>query len=230
MKKAFLFSLGFVMTLSLFIVSCNNGDEDGYTPPASPYVAVDLGLPSGLKWASCNVGATVPEGYGGYFAWGETEEKAIYDWEYYKYSGDTPSSMKKYCLSTSYGTPDGKDVLDMEDDVAYVKWGGNWRMPTHEEQAELVENCDWEWTTLNDVYGYVVKSRVNDNSIFLPATGYRSDVECYMVGRSTFYWSRDLRGGIDRQAYVLYIYSGYPSTENVYGNRATGYPVRPVCK
>ena len=90
MKKVFLFSFGFVMTLSLFIVSCNTGDEDGYTPPASPYVAVDLGLPSGLKWASCNVGATVPEEYGGYFAWGETEEKSVYDWEYYKYSGDTP--------------------------------------------------------------------------------------------------------------------------------------------
>lgn len=231
MRKVFLFSFGFVMTLSLFLVSCSNENEDNYNPPApSPYVAVDLGLPSGLKWASCNIGATVPEEYGSYFAWGESEEKAIYDWENYKYSGDTPSSMFKYCLSSSYGTPDGRDVLEAEDDAARVIWGGDWRMPTHEEQAELVENCDWEWTTLNDVYGYIVKSRVNDNSIFLPAAGYRSDDESYMEGREGSYWSCNLRGEIDRNALVLYFYSGYPSANNNTGDRCNGRPVRPVCK
>ena len=97
-------------------------------------------------------------------------------------------------------------------------------------QAELVENCDWEWTTLNDVHGYIVKSRVNDNSIFLPAAGYRSDEGSYMEGREGSYWSCNLRGEIDRNALVLYFYSGYPSANNNTGDRCNGRPVRPVCK
>lgn len=234
MKKLFLFSFGVVTALSLFFVSCDNGDNDNYTgdddnSTPTTYEAVDLGLPSGLKWASCNIGATAPEEYGSYFAWGETEEKTIYEWENYKYSGDTPSSMFKYCTSDSYGICDGKDVLDPEDDVARAEWGGDWRMPTNKEQLELVDNCDWEWTARNGVNGFVVKSRVNNNSIFIPAAGYYSGDELYMLGKAGTYLSCDLRAGIDRAAFVLYFYSGGPSAYTS-RDRCDGNPVRPVCK
>ena len=95
---------------------------------------VDLGLPSGLKWATCNVGASSPEVYGGYYAWGETEEKSSYSWSTYKWCNGSYDTMTKYCTSSSYGTVDNKTTLDPQDDVAHVKWGGRWRMPTLEEQ------------------------------------------------------------------------------------------------
>lgn len=91
---------------------------------STPGEAIDLGLPSGLKWASCNVGASSPEEYGGYFAWGEIEEKSDYSWDTYKWCKGSSESMTKYCTNSNYGTVDNKTILDPEDDVAHVKWGG----------------------------------------------------------------------------------------------------------
>ena len=131
---------------------------------------VDLGLPSGLKWATCNVGATAPEEYGDYFAWGETETKATYDLSNYKWCNGTYESMTKYCTNSEYGIVDNKTTLELSDDAARVNWGGSWRMPTKAEQDELrnTDNCTWEWTTQNGVNGYKVTSKKNGNSIFLP--------------------------------------------------------------
>ena len=99
------------------------------TPPAeTQYEAVDLGL--SVKWASCNVGATTPEDCGDYYAWGEIEEKENYDWSTYKWCNGSYDTQTKYCTNSSYGTVDNKTTLDLEDDVAHVKWGGSWRMPT----------------------------------------------------------------------------------------------------
>ena len=121
--------------------------------------AVDLGLPSGTKWAACNVGATKPEEYGGYYAWGETEEKEFYDKSTYKFYQDD-----EYVNI-------GEDISGTEYDVAHVKWGGNWYMPTWEEFRELINNCKIEWTTFNGVNGEKFTSKINGNSIFLPAAG-----------------------------------------------------------
>ncbi len=190
---------------------------------------VDLGLPSGLKWATCNVGATTPEGYGDYFAWGETEPKATYDWSTYKYCNGTDDSMTKYCTDSEYGIVDYKTTLELSDDAAHVNWGGSWRMPTKAEQDELMDtdNCTWEWTTQNEVNGYKVTSKINGNSIFLPAAGYyRSSSDLYYVGSDGFYWSCSLSTDGNFYANVLNFYSG-----NVYlnvGYRCSGRSVRAV--
>ena len=191
------------------------------------YDAVDLGLPSGIKWAAYNVGATKPEEYGGYYAWGETEEKENYDWSTYKWCNGSSSTMTKYCTNSKYGTVDNKTVLDLEDDVAHVKWGGDWRMPTKAEQDELRNNCTWTWTTQNGVNGYMVTSKTNGNSIFLPAAGYRDGTDLNYSGSRGYYWSTSLNKGNINSAYRLYFYSGYYNWYN--SSRCGGLTVRPVC-
>ena len=192
------------------------------------YEAVDLGLPSGIKWATFNVGASKPEEYGGYYAWGETEEKENYDWSTYKWCNGSETSMTKYCTNSSYGIVDNNTVLDPEDDVAHVKWGGTWRMPTKAEQDELRNNCTWTWTTQNGVNGYKVTSKTNGNSIFLPAAGYRDGTYLYSSGSDGYYWSSSLSGGSSGGAYYLYFYIG--GCDWYDGNfRYRGFSVRPVC-
>ena len=188
-------------------------------------VAVDLGLPSGIKWATFNVGATKPEEYGGYYAWGETEEKENYDWSTYKWCNGSDDTMTKYCIDSSFGTVDNKTVLDLEDDVAHVKWGGDWRMPTKAEQDELRDNCTWTWTTQNGVNGYKVTSKTNGNSIFFPDAGDRYGTH---RGSGGNYWSGSLDGSSSHNAYLLFFYSGYYDWK--YRNRCHGRSVRPVCK
>lgn len=150
---------------------------------------VDLGLPSGIKWATCNIGATSPEEYGDYFAWGETTPTTDDSWSSYKYCNGSINTLTKYCTSSSYGTVDNKTILEPEDDAAHVNWGGDWRMPTKEEQDELRNNCTWTWTTMNGVNGYRVTG-TNGNSIFFPArdvTWLHPD-----VGFLGIYWSSSL--------------------------------------
>ena len=187
---------------------------------------VDLGL--SVKWAGWNVDATVPEGYGGYYAWGETEKKDYYFWSDYKWcEGGGEHSMKKYCTDNFYGTKDEKNSLEPEDDVAHVKWGGNWRMPTGAEQWELREKCKWEWTTLNGVKGYKVTGP-NGNSIFLPAAGYKNGSDVYSAGSEGYYWSKTLSAKSDK-ARCWRFYSSYVG-DNIYENRNHGLSVRPVCE
>ena len=208
------------------IVAYNYG-ETPVTPPAeTQYEAVDLGLPSGLKWASCNVGATKPEEYGGYYAWGETEEKENYDWSTYKWYNGSYETITKYCPYSYYGRVDNKTTLDPEDDVAHVKWGGTWRMPTEAEQYELRNNCTWTWTTQNGVYGYEVTGP-NGNSIFLPAVGCRFGTELCYSGSAAFYWSSSLSESGNEFADDLFFDSGYHYRGNDY--RYYGCSVRPVC-
>ncbi len=190
---------------------------------------VDLGLPSGTKWATCNVGATAPEGYGGYYAWGETTTKDTYSWGTYKWcSKGTYDSQTKYCTNSAYGTVDSKRVLDPEDDAAHVNWGGAWRMPTDAEWTELRENCTWTWTTLNGINGYEVKSKKegNDNSIFLSAASTYGESSITSVGTSGNYWSNALYTNAPSQAYYVYFDSQGVSRKNSY--RLNGRSVRPV--
>ena len=206
------------------------------------YEYVDLGL--SVKWATCNVGASSPEDYGDYFAWGETmgylEGKTYFYWDTYKWMEDGYSDWRhvnKYqyadgetsAIWYKNGTfvGDNKIVLDPEDDVVHVKWGGEWRMPTDAEFTELRENCTWTWTTQNGVYGCKVTSKTNGNSIFLPAAGYRLDSYFYFAGSYGLYWSSSLYTSYSNDAYGLYFLSG--SGNRSHAGRCVGRSVRPVC-
>ena len=225
MKKAFLFSFGLVVAFaSLFFTSCSEDETiSDSKKTSSQYEAVDLGL--SVKWATHNVGASKPEEYGGYYAWGETEVKENYTWETYKWCNGSYDTMTKYCTNSNSGTVDNKTVLDPEDDVAHVKWGGSWRMPTMAEQDELRTKCTWQWTTLNGVNGYRVTGP-NGNSIFLPAAGYRYGTSLYDVGSSGLYWSSTPYESNNYDAYYLLFNSNYYDWYYYY--RSRGRSVRPV--
>ena len=204
----------------------NGNDNNGSNGSTlNGHEAVNLGLPSGIKWASCNVGASSPEDYGGYYAWGEVEEKEDYSWDTYKWYNGSDDTMTKYCTDSDYGTVDNKSVLDPEDDVAHVKWGGSWRMPTRAEQEELLDECTWEWTTLNGVNGYRVTGP-NGNSIFLPAAGGRYGTDLYYRGGYGYCWSSSLYDGYSGGAYLLDFGSGYFDLN--FDSRFYGLSVRPV--
>ena len=139
------------------------------------YEAVDMGL--SVKWATFNVGATAPEEYGNYFAWGETAPKEEYTWANYKHCLGSAHSLSKYNSSSTFGRVDNKEFLEPEDDAATVNWGGSWRMPTIDEMKELSENCGWAITTVNGISGYKVTSYETGNSIFIPGAGFKSGSE-----------------------------------------------------
>ncbi len=197
----------------------NNGTENGHE-------YVDLGL--SVKWATCNVGASKPEEYGDYFAWGETEPKGVYYWNTYKWCNGSSSTMTKYNTNSSYGTVDNKTQLELSDDAARANWGGSWRMPTRAEQDELRENCTWTWTTQNGVNGYKVTSKKNGNSIFLPAAGYRGGSSLDDAGSYGYYRSSSLNAGYTYNAYALYFGSDLVTWTISY--RSYGQSVRPVCQ
>ena len=188
---------------------------------------VDLGLPSGLKWATCNVGASQPEEYGDYFAWGEVEPKDYYAWSTYKWCNGSYYTLTKYCNDSDYGYVDNKTTLELSDDAANYNWGGGWRMPTTEEQDELLNNCSWEWTSKNGVYGRKVTGP-NGNSIFLPAAGYRLDSSLYYAGSYGVYWSSSLGTHYPSLAYELDFDSDYVGRYDF--SRCCGRSVRPVCQ
>ncbi|MBQ8865871.1 MAG: Ig-like domain-containing protein [Bacteroidaceae bacterium] len=189
---------------------------------------VDLGLPSGTLWATCNVGANSPEEYGDYFAWGETNPKSDYSWSTYKYCKGSASTMiTKYCTNSSYGAVDNKTELEPSDDAATVNWGSEWQMPSREQCAELINSSytTTTWTTFNGVYGRKITSNSNGNSIFLPAAGYRYDTSLYNAGGSGSYWSRSLYESYSNYAYYLDFVSSDVSTIS---GRCYGRSVRPV--
>lgn len=159
---------------------------------------VDLGLPRGVLWATCNIGASRPEEYGDYFAWGETQPKDTYDTASYKYCEDKMNSLTKYCASVAnghWGFKDGLLKLLPEDDAATANWGGKWKMPTIGDCLNLLDNefTTTEWMTLNGVYGRKITSKSNGKSIFLPAAGYRFSTCLDGVGQHGSYWTSELR-------------------------------------
>ncbi|MBQ9363643.1 MAG: hypothetical protein IJT97_09545, partial [Bacteroidaceae bacterium] len=197
--------------------TCTVTVSGGSTIPE--YEAVDLGL--SVKWATMNVGASSPEEYGDYFAWGETEPKDNYDWSTYKWCNGSYNTQTKYCTKSSLGTVHDKTLLELEDDAAHAIWGGSWRMPTDEEWIELQTNCILEWTSQNGVWGCKVTA-FNGNSIFLPGAGYRCDTGFKLVGGLGQYWSSSLYAD-----YPIYVqHSGFDSYSGYYDEICNGNTYR----
>lgn len=169
---------------------------------------VDLGLPSGVKWATCNVGAETPEGYGDYFSHGEIETKL----SYYE------SSYHGYCFI---------DYLPLSRDAANYNWGGKWRIPTTEEQKELLENCTWEWVTKNGVNGSLGTSKINGNTIFLPAAGFCNEDGIKCRGGECVYWSSSVtKASFYSSAMILGSQNRYATNYGAYSYY--GSSIRPV--
>ena len=180
---------------------------------------VDLGL--SVKWATFNLGASAPEEYGDYFAWGETEAKDVYDWSTYKWCDGTVNNI------TKYNATDGLKTLQPEDDAAHVNWGGEWRMPTDAELQELIDNCTWEWDEINGTEGYYVTSNINNNHIFISAGGYKIGDGTSAINRNCQYWSNTLCN--DLHAFVYHAYKSGSHVKKCTGsNRSAGQSVRPV--
>ena len=189
-----------------------------YDKAPQSVAAVDLGLPSGRLWASCNLGARKPEEYGAYYSWGETEEKYSYNEGQYIY----------FSFASEKATSLGKSISGTMHDVARLRWGTKWRMPTIMEFKELIDCCSHEWTTVNGIEGSKFTGP-NGNSIFLPAAGYRSNSDLYDTDLYGYYWSGSQDPIHDYRACNLYFDSGrllgdYRSCDN----RDHGLTIRPV--
>lgn len=194
---------------------------------------VDLGL--SVKWATCNVGASKPEYAGDYYAWGEVVTKREYNSDNYKHSG--LFAIKKYVTDkgkglVGNGKVDGKSSLDSEDDVAHVKWGGTWRIPTKEELEELRVECTWKWTYNNGVYGCEVtsnKAGFKDCSIFIPASGYKTGKDLRNNNEIGYFWSNTLETDGSQSSAWRLAFDDFDANVT-YMFRSRGLPIRPVCK
>lgn len=220
MKKTFIHTWLPTLLLAFATIgftACSSDDDDptGGTSGGNDK-AIDLGLPSGTKWASCNVGATNPWESGNYYAWGETESKECYNEDtaihYDKYKG-----IHKYL---------GDEISGTEYDAATAELGDDWRMPTLDEYHELHKNCTWEWTTRNQVNGYNVTGP-NGNSIFLPAAGAGQNSSISYYNEHGYYWLSTLNINDDEQrAYSIMLRDGARGSNS--GNRVAGFTVRAV--
>ena len=205
----------------------DNGGNGGNSINGHEYV--DLGLPSGTLWATCNLGAYGPEGYGDYFAWGETEPKTAFIWGNYKYCNDDLNLLNKYCNDPNHGShgfTDNLTVLQPGDDAATVNWGYFWRIPTEEQWRELKANTTNIWTTQNGVNGRLFTAS-NGNSLFLPAAGLGPANMVYShSGSYGYYWSSSLYTDYPSRAWHLSFNSSICDMSHY--NRHYGHSVRAV--
>ena len=235
----------------------SSGSNSGVTSGTeSGHEWIDLGLTSGTRWATCNVGASKPQDYGNYYAWGEVTTKSTYSESTYKYFKDGAyDKITKYCNDSYYGKDgftDSKTTLDLSDDAAYVNWGGKWRMPTKAQQDELINQCYWVWTESynnSNVKGYIVYKaktssdkgvkiykggtpsssyKLSDAHIFLPAAGCREDGDLYDAGSRGYYRSSSLY--TDSPGRAWYVYFRSDGVYNDYYYRDCGQSVRAVFK
>lgn len=193
---------------------------------------VDLGLPSGTLWATCNIGASAPEECGDYFAWGETTPKVYYGWSTYKWfaTGASQTGFMKYCCDSSAGYfdfADGKTELNPADDAATMNWGPNWQMPSDDQLNELDESCSWQWTQRNGVNGYLITGP-NGKTMFLPLTGFYVGSSRVRAGFDGEYWSRTLFTEYYSSSRACYL-TFYDEDWYWFATaRFYGLPVRPV--
>ncbi|MBR5118423.1 MAG: hypothetical protein IK100_07245 [Muribaculaceae bacterium] len=167
--------------------------SNAFCPDGNHPHMIDLGLPSGTKWACCNIGANSPAECGDYFAWGETSPKPYYKKTNYKwYSGGDDHNITKYCSMSNYGTVDNRTELELEDDAAYVNWGPKWRMPSAQQVRELMKNTTVQWAKINGTKGYLLKSNINNNAVFFPAAGWPYNGETEGLDSGGNYWTRTM--------------------------------------
>ena len=233
-----------LMTAVVFAVGCtksdesnNGGDNNGGNNGGgnqSHHEYVDLGLPSGTLWATCNVGANAPEECGDYFAWGETSPKTTYNWSTYKWcNGGNKNKLTKYCTESDYGDNgfvDNLTRLQPEDDAATANWGSDWRMPTRAEWEELSDNTNKLWTIQNGVYGSQYTA-TNGKSIFLPAAGYYCENEVFKnqgANSRGYYGTNSLNSGEVNLSWTFFSEFHYDGFYCYYFERNLGRSVRPV--
>lgn len=231
MKRVF-FVFAAVALLSAGLWSCGKEDDNNDSASSggggqTEVVWVDLGLPSGLLWADRNVGASTPEEFGDYYAWGETATKSTYNWSTYAYGNDY-DQLTKYCNNSSRGLngfTDNLTILQPGDDAAMANMGNGARTPTRAEWQELLDNTVSVWTTQNDVNGRLFTAS-NGNSIFLPAAGNRVDAGLSDAGSYGYYWSSSLSTDYPFGAWSFFFSSSFQRMD--YGNRSSGFSVRAV--
>lgn len=188
--------------------------------------AIDLGLPSGIKWAATNMGTTLPEGSGSLFAWGECYVKPYYDFTTYMHCKGTPKTLTKYCTNADYGTVDSKTRLESTDDAATTLWGEGWRMPTTDDINELIENCTWTFDSINGQRGFYIAGK-NGNKIFMPVAGTQYQEKLEYSNLRGYYWTSDIDPSGDMWAVGLFISRMKASLGDKY-NRSSGRNIRPV--
>lgn len=191
---------------------------------------LDLGLPSGTKWACCNVGSTKPDDYGAYFTWGDIEAKTYCNkWSTYKYCQGVDNSLTKYCNNSKFGIVDNKTELDVTDDAAYTHWGSEWRTPSIEQIKELFDNCTYESASINAIKCIKFTSKINGTYVYFPISGIIYELGKDGVGETSFYWSRSLLSSspVYSKCLLLNANSVLPLEDG--GNfRYDGCSVRPV--
>ncbi len=225
-----------IMLFAWAMASCTKDPNNGGSGSYGRHEYVDLGLPSGTLWATCNVGANNPEDFGDYFAWGETSPKDDYNWDTYRYSNGGSNghpNLTKYCSDSDYGYngfTDNLTILQPEDDAATANWGNGWRMPTKEECQELFSYCTWLYTTQNGMTGMRIIGP-NGNTLFLPSAGQRLDSALSDGGALGYYWSSSFYTGapdwLNNTTDAMCIGFG-TIVDLCYTWRYGGSPVRPV--
>ena len=196
-------------------------DSDTTCPDGNHPHMIDLGLPSGTKWACCNVGASTPEGYGNYYAWGETQPKSVYSWDTYQYGSYNYDGDYSHLVNI------GSDIAGTQYDAATANWGAPWRMPSWTQIKELLDNCTSVWTTQNGVNGTKFVGP-NGGTIFLPPAGFRWNGVLDDAGSNGYYWSSTHYESYPLNAYFLYFifaYANWSSSSRILNN---GLSVRPV--
>ena len=215
--------ISFILCLLLVVVSlvaCSDNDDDSQGGNENVYRPnfVDLGLPSGLLWADCNIGAKSPYEAGNYYAWGETNVKKDYSLRTYKWWQNDKM--------TKYTSEDGRKILEGDDDAAIKYLGSFCRMPTVKDFKELKKECTWSWVSVNGMGGFIIKGH-NGNTIFLIAAGYHYDKELHGCGEYSFYWMSDV-STMDYNMARAFIYGkSFTDIGSMY-NRFTGMTIRPV--
>ena len=233
-RYSFLLGISLMISATMLMTACKKDDTTSAggsegSGDTTSFCWVDLGLPSGLLWANCNLGAQKPEDFGDHFAWGETSTKEVYSWDTYIY-GSSNYELTKYCGMPLYGLYDYSDsltTLEAFDDAAVVNLGDGARMPTREEWQELKDHTSSSWITRNGVKGCLLTAS-NGNSIFLPTAGTCEDSTQYYMGNYGSYWSSSVVTDAPCYAWYfnIYPYSSHNAIE--LGYRCYGLSVRAV--
>ena len=226
-KKGLWIGLGTVVVAAIVAILLLR--QPNLTGSANGHEWVDLGLPSGTLWATCNIGASSPEDYGNYYAWGETSTKTTYNWDTYRYANGDYDKLTKYCNESDFGDngfTDNLTTLQSGVDPATANWGSGWQTPSKSQWDELLQNTTNQWTTKNGVAGRLFTSKKNGQTLFLPAAGYRWGSGLTSAGAGGFYWSSSLYTDYPYDAWYFYFHSGYYGMN--YGSRYFGRSVRAV--